>query len=301
MNQAQKRPTAAVGAAKRELIAKAIEGVRSFRFCGPSDDPDEQAAVTLGFRHLVIQLKRLASPILGEPAAARLNALDVEVNDLYSAFDAKAEVDALLPDIESALEGLPPDELQSRVTNSRPLSVPVCSVVGGVLGSFIYNHKALETLFYEAGAAEPVPEGNCVVKCQAWLKRMHSDVPDPVAVLGKVLEEFMEVDRVGQEEEQSAGRTRVTEVLAKAGLSYQGGGLIVGAANALPTKSLNQVLKDRDLSGVDREFERALLNVEKDPPAAITAACSILESLFKVYIEDEGIEMPSDQSLKRAG
>jgi len=32
--------------------------------------------------------------------------------------------------------------------------------------------------------------------------------------------------------------------------------------------------------------------------AAITAACSILEALFKVYIEDNGIEMPADQSLK---
>jgi hypothetical protein len=60
-----------------------------------------------------------------------------------------------------------------------------------------------------------------------------------------------------------------------------------------------QVLKDRDLAGVDKEFERALANVEKDPPAAITAACSILESLFKVYIEDNNaIEMPTDQSLK---
>lgn len=68
---------------------------------------------------------------------------------------------------------------------------------------------------------------------------------------------------------------------------------------ALPTKSLKQVLKDRDLTGVDKEFERALANVEADPPAAITAACSILESLFKVYIEDtDGLEMPSDQSLK---
>ena len=51
-------------------------------------------------------------------------------------------------------------------------------------------------------------------------------------------------------------------------------------------KSLKQILKDRDLAGVDKEFERALANIDKDPPAAITAACSILESLFKVYIKD---------------
>jgi hypothetical protein len=45
------------------------------------------------------------------------------------------------------------------------------------------------------------------------------------------------------------------------------------------------------------EFRRALENVEKDPPATLTAASSILESLFKVYIEDEGLLMPSDKSI----
>ncbi len=39
---AQKAPT--MSATKRALITNAIEEVRSFRFCGPSDDPDEQTA-----------------------------------------------------------------------------------------------------------------------------------------------------------------------------------------------------------------------------------------------------------------
>lgn len=89
---------------KKEVITNLVESARRFRFCGPSDDPDEQTAVTVGYRHLVVQFKRLASPILPEDAAFRLNAIDVEVDNLYSAFDAKAELDALLPDIEDALE-----------------------------------------------------------------------------------------------------------------------------------------------------------------------------------------------------
>ena len=181
---------------------------------------------------------------------------------------------------------------------AKPLPVPVCSVVGDVLGTFIYNHKTLETLFYGAGAMGEVPEGNCVTKCQAWLKRMHTEVADPAAVLGKVLEEFMEVDRPF-DDRQEPGRKRVTDALARSGLSYHHGGLILGASTALPTKSLNQILKDRDFVGVDKEFARALANVETDPPAAITAASSILESLLKVYIEDaDSIEIPSDQSLR---
>jgi hypothetical protein len=91
-------------ATKRERIASLIEQAHDFRFCGPSDDPDEQTSVTSGYRYLVVQFKRLAGPILPEEAASRLNSINVEIDDLYSAYDAKAELDALIPDIEAALE-----------------------------------------------------------------------------------------------------------------------------------------------------------------------------------------------------
>ncbi len=182
--------------------------------------------------------------------------------------------------------------------DAKPLPVPVCSIVGGVIGGHGYSHQTLEKMFYEAGAGGEPPPGNRVEKCQTWLKRMHNNVPNPAAVLGKVVEEFMEVDQLYSAEKQQAGRKAIQEVLARFGLSYRTGGLILGATTALATKSLTQVLKDRDLTQVDKEFERSLANVESDPPAAITAACSILESLFKVYIEDTGLDMPGDESLK---
>lgn len=284
---------------KKEIIASLVEQARRFRFCGPSDDPDEQTSVTVGYRDLVTKFKRLAGPILPDNAAARLNGINVEFDNLYSVFDASSELEALLPDIEAALEhidenGEPP---KAREKGS-PLPVPVCSVVGDVLGSYIYSHKALERMFYEAGAVGEVPVGNCVVKCQSWLKHLHQNTADPAAILGKVIEEFMEVDSAYQTEDQEAGRKSIRDILARHGLTYHKGGLILGAANALPTKSLTQVLKDRDLGEVDKEFERSLAHLRSDPPASIAAACSILESLFKVYIEDNGLEMPNDQSLK---
>ncbi len=182
--------------------------------------------------------------------------------------------------------------------HAKQLPVPVCSIIGGVIGGHGYSHQALEKMFYEAGAEGEAPPGNRIEKCQTWLKRMHNDVPDPAAVLGKVMEEFMEVDQLYNSEKQETGRKAIHEVLARFGFSYHTSGLILGAASALPTKALTQVLKDRDLAEVDKEFERSLANVESDPPAAVTAACSILESLFKIYIEDTGLEMPGDQSLK---
>jgi hypothetical protein len=262
--------------AKKDLIASAIGEVRRFRFCGPSDDPDEQTAVTVGFRHLIVQLKRLAGPLLPEDAASRLSAINVEVDNLYSAYDAKAELDALLPDIEGVLEpATETTEGQTKGSAAKPLPIPLCSIVGDVLGTFIYQHRALDALFYGAGAVGEVPQGNCVTKCQTWLKRMNTDVANPTAVLGKLLEEFMEVDLPFKEGEQQTGRRKVTEILGRFGLSYHRGGLILGAATALPTRSLTQVLQDRDLTAVDKEFERALANIESDPPAAITAAGGI--------------------------
>jgi hypothetical protein len=94
---------------RKEIIANLIEDAQKFRFCGPSDDPDEQTAVTAGYRHVVTQFKRLASPILSSSSASRLNSIEVEIDNLYSAYDAKSELDALLPEIEAAIERLEDD------------------------------------------------------------------------------------------------------------------------------------------------------------------------------------------------
>jgi hypothetical protein len=89
---------------RKELIKELVERARNFRLCGPSDDPDEQTAVTSGYLHLVIQFKRLVSPILTEESASRLNAIEVDMDSIYSVYEASAELDALLPEIEDALE-----------------------------------------------------------------------------------------------------------------------------------------------------------------------------------------------------
>ncbi len=96
----------------------------------------------------------------------------------------------------------------------------------------------------------------------------------------------------------ATARDRITRALAGQGLSYQTGGIILGGVLATPSQSLEQIIQNRDLPTLRIEFRRALANVESDPPAAITAACAILEALCKVYIATEGLPMPSDQSLR---
>ena len=46
------------------------------------------------------------------------------------------------------------------------------------------------------------------------------------------------------------------------------------------------------------EFDRALSKVNSEPREAVSAACNILESIFKVYITDEGLPKPQKQDLQ---
>ena len=175
---AHKAPT--IGPAQKEKLKNTLAMARKIQQSRISlDDFDEHFAFALSLRDLIVPLKRLACPILPEAAASRLNSLDVEVNDLSSACEARAELDALVPVIEDAL------------------------------GS--------------------------------------TDNP----------------------------------------------------TNALFSESLKLLLRGRRLDTVSEEIERSLANVEPDPPVAITAACSALEALLKVYAEDKSLEVPTKKSLKR--
>jgi hypothetical protein len=64
------------------------------------------------------------------------------------------------------------------------------------------------------------------------------------------------------------------------------------------SRTLHDIIRGRDLTGLQTEFDRIYGNVESDPACAVTASCALLESLFRTYIEENGLEMPSEQSIK---
>lgn len=156
-------------------------------------------------------------------------------------------------------------------------------------------------LFVEKGAPGEPPLGNCEDKCINWLKRASEDPQvDAIALLGAVLEEFMEVDSYsfGSGDSQPNSRQRVREMLAKHGLSYHTGGVVLGSRAGAPSRSLEATLRTRDLKALEVEFQRALSAIEPDPAAALTAACATIESLCRFYIEDMGLPLPAEQSIK---
>lgn len=169
------------------------------------------------------------------------------------------------------------------------IPLPVVAVVSRELAE-LYTHAKLDVLFMEAGAPGDSPEGAKPLKCTTWMKAINRDPSvDAQAALGHLLHEMMEVDSYSPEIINES-RERIRTVLGKHGLSYGEGGHIVGVSVSAPTRTLEGVLRGRKLDSLNIEFERALKHVEVDPPAAVAAACAILEAFCKVYIEDEQLE-----------
>jgi hypothetical protein len=177
----------------------------------------------------------------------------------------------------------------------------VRKIVGETLAE-AFTQRELISSFVEADApGEPPLESNKAAMCSAWLKRCgHVDGLDPFTVLGKVLAPLMDDEGVRMSADGlEKSRDRVRTILRKNGLSYQAGGRIFGGGSvSAPSRSLAEIIRSRDLKTTSEEFDRALSAVEQNPRDALTAACTILESLFKIYIEDEHLTMPSDQSVK---
>lgn len=186
-------------------------------------------------------------------------------------------------------------------TMRKTIPAPVIAVVSELVSEY-ETHATLDSLFMHAGAPGDPPPESKHAKAMAWLRRTNKDeVVDPLEVLGLIIEGYMEeepdseFDQWFQEKQKKVDRLR--SALAKANLTYVRGGKIVGA-HSVPAISLEQHIRKRNIESVNLEFDRAISNIESNPREAISAACNILESVFKVYIEEEGLEMPKKKDLK---
>jgi len=185
------------------------------------------------------------------------------------------------------------------VSKADRVTIPpgVIAVVAEELGAF-FTHTKLDNIFRIAGAYGDPPLGNKVDKCASWLTLTNKvSTEQPLDVLGVVVGEYMDAEVVRPDDRRIQGRERITKMLAKSGLSYARGRVVGVGVVAGPTRSLDTALRQRDLPSVEKEFTRALDNVSTDPEAAVTAACAVIESFCRIYIEDQGLAMPAKQDL----
>ncbi|MFG0682674.1 abortive infection family protein [Pseudomonas sp. xss_4] len=169
------------------------------------------------------------------------------------------------------------------------------------------THASLDSLFMYADAPGEPPDGSKAVKALEWLRRINKENGiDRLLILGRIIEKYM--DDITEEtsfwvnqEQIDAKKKRVSNIkkaLERAGLAYSPGG-VLSKGEGLATKTLSELIKNRNIQALDFEFERAIKNVESSPREAISAACNILESVFKVYIEEHShLTLPSKQDLQ---
>ncbi|MBU1218355.1 abortive infection family protein [Myxococcota bacterium] len=167
------------------------------------------------------------------------------------------------------------------------------------------SHVKINSLFKYADAPGEPPEGTKGLKTQEWLRRINKESDNPLSILGKLIEPYMEIP---DEELKSWGiqspnfgklifKEKLTSTLARCNLQYIPGGIISDGCSS-PSMSLKEMILARNIPSIEFEFQRALTNVNSEPREAVSAACNILESTFKVYIADEGLEMPQKQDLQ---
>jgi hypothetical protein len=181
---------------------------------------------------------------------------------------------------------------------------PFLAVVADIL-STRYSHAQLDLLFVEKGAPGDPPAGSKPVKCQIWLNLVNKECADPFSVVGGIIENIMEeVPGSPFYGGSSAGtiklrNDRIEAALSRHGLRYAQGGHIYPVSGLAPSRTLDTILRTRDLTALTAEFERAQASLATDPAAAMLAACAILEAFCKVYIEDTpDLEMPGTPTMK---
>lgn len=181
---------------------------------------------------------------------------------------------------------------------ANPIPNSVIGAAASVIAAHHFSHSKLDALFMESGAPGDVPGGNCEAKCTRWLRICNDDPSiDALAVLGRVIQSYMDENRWEPDPTVTEGRQRIREALARNQLEYQLNGYVTRAGASLPTKTLIDYLRAGDLASVEAEFTRAVSQLDTDPHASITAASSIIEATCKCYIETHRLGMPSSQTI----
>jgi hypothetical protein len=97
--------------ARLSKLLKLADEIESLRFCGPSDDLDQQSAVTYGFKHLVKKFIGTARRINNQEFQEDLQLINTNIDSIYEVYDLSADVQILIDHLREIAEH--PVEFQS--------------------------------------------------------------------------------------------------------------------------------------------------------------------------------------------
>lgn len=183
----------------------------------------------------------------------------------------------------------------------RQIPQPVISVLSDHMGA-VETHATMNSLFMYADAPGDAPNLPKTAKAQEWLRRINKECEDPLAMLGRLIEGYMEADDpkgsiFGWEQPKIDFAEKMNDLLGRYGLRYLIGGQISDGAS-ITSATLKDAIGKRNIPAIEMEFSRALENIHTNPREAVSAACNILESTFKVFIADENLSTPAKQDLQ---
>lgn len=183
----------------------------------------------------------------------------------------------------------------------RQIPQPIISVVSEYIAC-AETHATLDSLFIYADAPGEAPTGSKAAKALEWLRRINKESDNPLAILGRLLEGYMEANfldnpRSDEEKDKAEFVNKMHELFGKYGLSYVTGGFI-SDGSSITSSSLKEAIEKRNIPAVEMEFTRAMENIHTAPREAVSAACNIMESTFKIYIADEKLTTPTKQDLQ---
>ena len=181
------------------------------------------------------------------------------------------------------------------------IPAPIIAIVSDLV-SDCESHATLDSLFMHAEAPGDPPEGSKHAKAQEWLRRANkNDEVNPLDVLGLIIEKYMDEETSDENNswnnEKKQKIDRLKRALQKSNLQYRRGGKVTHGFS-IPSTSLEDHIKSKNIESINYEFERAVTNIQNNPKESLSAACNILESVFKVFIEQEGLDMPKKKDLR---
>ena len=84
---------------KVQKLLQLANEIERFKFCGPSDDPDEQTAVVYGYKHLAKKFLNRARRIQHNEFQMALQDIDPNIEQIYEAYDLHSDLQIVIEDL----------------------------------------------------------------------------------------------------------------------------------------------------------------------------------------------------------